>query len=111
MAAPVSFSRLLGVLLPSPAAISSLPPLESSSPSNLADNQEVVLRPAVRLQVRLARLVVVSVLRVAGGPAALLPRRKRSPLTALQAKPVEVPLGDLAALFRVDVPIERERVP
>src|SRR5262245_44139009 len=83
-----------------PLLFASLAALKPAPPSGLADHLEEIHRPAVGFQVRLPRLVVVRLLRVAAGPAASLPPRHRRPLPSFQPQPADVSLGDFAPLRR-----------
>src|SRR5262249_19839300 len=85
--------------------------LESAPACNLADNQEKILGPAIRRQVRLARFIIVRVVRIATGTTAMLPGCHRSPLPSLKHQPVDVALSHFAALLGTHLPVEGKRMP
>jgi hypothetical protein len=95
------------LLFPSPATLSA-----SISPPTrrFADDQEVVLGPAIRFQVRLSRLVVIGVLRVTTRTTALSPGPNFGSLMGEDAI-TNVPPGNLAAIFGLDVPLEGQGAP
>jgi hypothetical protein len=84
----------------------SLAAFESAAARGFADHQKEVFWPAVFPKVRLARLVIVSVLRVAGSAATLCPRLYLPALVTLQHQPANVPLCQFAPLVGRQIPVE-----
>lgn len=82
----------------------------STLPGLFANNQEKVLRPTVCDQMRFPRLIVVGMLWVAAGTAALPPGGNRV-RSSRHLQLANVLFGYLATLFRFHLPIELQRMP
>jgi hypothetical protein len=93
-----------------PTSLAALAALEAASPGRLTYDLEEVRWPAVGLQVRFTRFVVVRVLYIAGGAATVPPWVDLGTMTP-EARVDEVLLGDPTAVLGLEAPVERQAVP